>query len=75
MKGQCWERQLHEDKKTQDNISRPDIPLLTEKVGYYSNVIVKKGPKSNLKKSSLSLCPRSTPWLGALHMVIVTERL
>lgn len=53
-------------------ISRPDIPLLTEEVDYSSNVIVKKCPKSNLKKPSLPLSPRSVSWLGALHMAIVT---
>lgn len=49
MNGQCCERQLHEDKGTQDKTSRPDIPLLTENMDYSSNVIVKKCPKSNRK--------------------------
>lgn len=72
MNGQCCERQMQEEKKTQDKTSRPDVPLLTEKVDCSSDVIVKKCPKSNLKNPSLALSPRSAPWLGVLHTVIVT---
>lgn len=71
LNGQHYERQMHE-KKTQDKTSRPDVPLLTEKVDYSSDVIVKKCPKSNLKNPSLALSLGSAPWLGVLHTVIVT---
>lgn len=69
--GQCCERQLHEDKETEDKINRLEVPLLIAEVDYSSYVIVKRCPKPNFKKASLPFSPRSTPWLGVLHMVIV----
>lgn len=65
--GQCCERQLHEFKETQEKVGKLEVPLLN--VDCSSYIIVKKHLKSNFKKGSLPVSPRSAPRLGVLRMV------